>query len=53
VGQLQQELNRHGAGLSVDGGYGPSTLDAVKAWKVAHKLRASGLVNRSTWLTFG
>ena len=53
VGQLQQELNRHGAGLTVDGGYGPSTLTAVKAWKLAHKLRATGFVNRATWLTFG
>jgi peptidoglycan hydrolase-like protein with peptidoglycan-binding domain len=53
VGQLQQELNRHGAGLSVDGGYGPDTLTAVKAWKAAHKLHSTGLVNRTTWLTFG
>ena len=53
VGQLQQELNRHGAALSVDGGYGPSTLTAVKAWKAAHQLHATGLVNRATWLTFG
>jgi len=53
VGQLQQELNRHGAALSVDGGYGPSTLAAVKAWKAAHQLHATGLVNRTTWLTFG
>jgi hypothetical protein len=53
VGQLQQELNRHGAALSVDGGYGPATLTAVKAWKASHQLHASGLVNRTTWLTFG
>lgn len=53
VGQLQQELNRHGAGLTVDGGYGPTTLAAVKAWKQAHQLHANGFVNRATWLTFG
>jgi len=53
VGQLQQELNRHGAALSVDGGYGPATLTAVKAWKASHQLHATGLVNRTTWLTFG
>jgi peptidoglycan hydrolase-like protein with peptidoglycan-binding domain len=53
VGQLQQELNRHGAALTVDGGYGPSTLTAVKAWKTAHQLKPSGFVGRSTWLTFG
>ena len=52
VGQLQQELNRHGAALSVDGGYGPATLTAVKAWKASHQLHATGLVNRTTWLTF-
>lgn len=53
VGQLQQELNRHGATLTVDGGYGPDTLTAVKAWKAAHKLGPSGKVGRRTWLTFG
>lgn len=53
VGQLQQELDRHGADLTVDGGYGPETVAAVKAWKAAHKLHASGTVNRKTWLTFG
>jgi cell wall-associated NlpC family hydrolase len=53
VGQLQQELNRHGAGLTVDGGYGESTLVAVKAWKAAHDLNRSGVVGKSTWLTFG
>ena len=53
VGQLQQELNRHGAGLSVDGGYGPSTLVAVKEWKVSHGLANNGVVGPATWLTFG
>ena len=31
VGQLQQELNRHGAGLSVDGGFGSQTAAAVRS----------------------
>ncbi|HEX4655351.1 MAG TPA: peptidoglycan-binding domain-containing protein, partial [Mycobacteriales bacterium] len=53
VGQLQQELNRHGAALTVDGGYGPTTVLAVKTWKAAHELHATGFVNRATWLTFG
>ena len=53
VGQLQQELNRHGAGLSVDGGYGRSTLTAVKEWKVGHGLANNGVVGPATWLTFG
>jgi hypothetical protein len=53
VAQLQQELDRHGAGLPVDGGYGPSTLAAVKEWKVARGLPNSGVVGPATWLTFG
>ena len=53
VGQLQQELDRHGANLTVDGGYGPATIAAVKAWKVAHKLPATAFVGKTTWLTFG
>jgi hypothetical protein len=53
VGQLQQELDRHGATLPVDGGYGPSTLAAVKEWKVGHGLAGNGVVGAATWLTFG
>lgn len=50
VGQLQQALNRHGAHLSVDGGYGPHTLAAVKAWKAKHDLRPTGRITLKTWL---
>jgi peptidoglycan hydrolase-like protein with peptidoglycan-binding domain len=53
VGQLQQELDRHGAALTVDGGYGPATVAAVKAWKAAHQLHPTATVTRATWLTFG
>ena len=53
VGQLQQELNRHGARLSVDGGYGPTTLTAVKEWKLGHGLAGNGIVGPATWLSFG
>jgi len=53
VAQLQQELNRHGAGLSVDGGYGAATLTAVKEWKAAHGLSGNGVVGEAAWLTFG
>jgi peptidoglycan hydrolase-like protein with peptidoglycan-binding domain len=53
VTQLQQDLNRHGAKLTVDGGYGPGTETAVKAWQARHKLTANGVVHVPTWLTLG
>jgi cell wall-associated NlpC family hydrolase len=53
VSQLQQALNRHGAALSVDGGYGPTTKNAVVAWQKDHKLPTSGVVRLKTWLSFG
>jgi cell wall-associated NlpC family hydrolase len=53
VAQLQQALDRHGAKLAVDGGYGPATLSAVKAWQHAHKHAATGVVDVATWLTLG
>jgi peptidoglycan hydrolase-like protein with peptidoglycan-binding domain len=51
VSQLQAALNRGGAKLTVDGGYGPATAAAVKAWQTAHKLSATGVVDLATWLT--
>jgi cell wall-associated NlpC family hydrolase len=51
VTQLQQMLNRHGAKLRVDGGYGPETLAAVQAWQQAHDLAATGVVRLKTWLS--
>jgi peptidoglycan hydrolase-like protein with peptidoglycan-binding domain len=53
VTQLQEELDRHGAGLAVDGQDGPATVAAVKAWKSAHQLSSSATVGRRAWLTFG
>jgi len=53
VAQLQQALDRHGAKLAVDGGYGPATLAAVKAWQQAHRQPANGVVDVATWLTLG
>jgi len=51
VTQLQQMLNRHGAALTVDGGFGPSTTAAVQAWQQAHDLAATGVVRLKTWLS--
>ena len=51
VTQLQQALNRRGAALTVDGGFGPATDVAVRAWQKAHKVAANGVVRVSTWLT--
>jgi peptidoglycan hydrolase-like protein with peptidoglycan-binding domain len=53
VAQLQQALDRHGARLTVDGGYGPATLRAVTAWQRAHKLTSNGVVDVATWLSLG
>jgi cell wall-associated NlpC family hydrolase len=51
VMQLQQVLDRAGAQLTVDGGYGPATKAAVAAWQQAHQLAANGVVRLSTWLS--
>jgi hypothetical protein len=51
VTQLQEALNRHGAQLTVDGGYGPATQSAVQAWQQAHNLPVTGVVTLKTWLT--
>ena len=51
VSQLQAALDRGGATLAVDGGYGPATVAAVKAWQTAHKLPVTGTADLATWLT--
>ena len=53
VAQLQQALNRHGAKVSVDGGFGPQTAAAVRAWKSDHKLPATARVGVRAWLSLG
>jgi len=51
VAQLQTALDRGGAKLAIDGGFGPATLAAVKTWQSAHKLPVTGVVDTATWLT--
>jgi len=51
VTQLQLDLNRHGASLTVDGGFGAATKAAVIAWQQGHKLTATGVVDVATWLS--
>ncbi|HET7312379.1 MAG TPA: peptidoglycan-binding protein [Mycobacteriales bacterium] len=53
VAQLQQALNRHGAAVSVDGGFGPQTAAAVRSWKAAHKWRTTATVGVRAWLSLG
>jgi cell wall-associated NlpC family hydrolase len=53
VTELQQALDRHGAGVPVGGGFGASTDAAVRAWQNAHKLTVNGVVTMATWLTLG
>jgi cell wall-associated NlpC family hydrolase len=53
VTQLQQDLNRHGAALAVDGGYGAATEAAVRTWQKSHQVKPTGVVHVTTWLTLG
>jgi cell wall-associated NlpC family hydrolase len=51
VTQLQQDLNRHGNDLTINGSFGKTTEVAVRAWQKAHKVTANGIVDVTTWLT--
>jgi peptidoglycan hydrolase-like protein with peptidoglycan-binding domain len=48
VTELQDLLNTHGAGIGVDGDFGPATLTAVKDYQSAHGLSADGIVGPDT-----
>ncbi|WP_225448215.1 peptidoglycan-binding protein [Streptacidiphilus sp. P02-A3a] len=48
VTKLQDLLNTHGAGIGVDGDFGPGTLTAVKNYQSAHGLSADGIVGPNT-----
>lgn len=48
VTELQNLLNRHGAGLVVDGSFGPATLYAVRTFQSATAIAVDGLVGPQT-----
>jgi peptidoglycan hydrolase-like protein with peptidoglycan-binding domain len=48
VTELQELLNNHGAGLSVDGDFGPDTLAAVENYQSTHNLSVDGIVGPET-----
>lgn len=50
VKALQVALNNKGITVSVDGVYGPATLEAVKNFQEAHALTADGVPGPETWL---
>jgi len=48
VTELQELLNKHGAGLTVDGDFGPATLAAVEDYQGSHNLSVDGIVGPQT-----
>jgi cell wall-associated NlpC family hydrolase len=53
VSELQTALDHHGFNLGVDGGDGPQTTAAVKAWQAAMGTKQTGTVTKALWLTLG
>lgn len=49
VKRLQALLNQEGAGLAVDGIYGPETEAAVKQFQESHDCTVDGVVGPQTW----
>jgi peptidoglycan hydrolase-like protein with peptidoglycan-binding domain len=49
VEQIQAWLNQWGDHLSIDGKYGPQTVQAVRSFQASHGLRVDGVVGDLTW----
>ena len=53
VFKLQQLLSKHGDVLKIDGIFGPSTEQCVKAFQAAHHITADGVCGATTWAALG
>lgn len=49
VRAVQSQLNESGAGIAVDGAFGPATATAVKNFQTSKGLSADGIVGDNTW----
>ena len=49
VRAVQSQLNESGAGITVDGAFGPATATAVKNFQSQNGLSADGVVGDNTW----